>query len=553
LGLYARLSDEVDQGRLAQLVCAELYGELLRVLGFQRVGLVHTDAGPLSRVGTVGMTEEGPLVIAQARPVDDVTELLARNGRTLFEPFEVSEDESTESVARALTHVFNQADAPEFALVFSGPLLLITQRTRWAEGRYLVVNLQLVAERNDTKRGGEIDRVLTCVAAESLVPGADGTLWWADVLEESVSHTVGVSDDLRDGVRESIEILAGEVVARRRAQGLAPLPQDQAQTLAVQSLRFLYRILFLLYAEASPELGVLPAGDPVYEQGYSLDRLRELALVELSDPRAQHSTHLYDSLAVLFRMVDEGNASGVVFNPLKADLFTKQATSFIDEVGLGDGALQQVLERLLVSRKGAGVERGFISYAELGINQMGAVYEGLMSYTGFFAEEDLYEVAPGGDASKGSWVVPTDRAEGIAEKDFVTTVDPVTGVAQPVVHRTGSFVFRLAGRDRQQSASYYTPEVLTQFTVGQALEELLDQDGQTTPAREILNLKVCEPALGSGAFAIEAVRQLAEEYLRRRELELGEQVDPEVRPQEIQKIKAYLALHNVYGVDLNAT
>jgi len=55
--------------------------------------------------------------------------------------------------------------------------------------------------------------------------------------------------------------------------------------------------------------------------------------------------------------------------------------------------------------------------------------------------------------------------------------------------------------------------VLTRFTVQQALAELLDQDGRTTSAEEILHLTVCEPALGSGAFAIEAVRQLAEQYL----------------------------------------
>jgi hypothetical protein len=58
-------------------------------------------------------------------------------------------------------------------------------------------------------------------------------------------------------------------------------------------------------------------------------------------------------------------------------------------------------------------------------------------------------------------------------------------------------VFRLAGRERQQSASYYTPEVLTRFTVGQALAELLDQDGTKTPAADILGMTVCEPALGS--------------------------------------------------------
>ena len=88
------------------------------------------------------------------------------------------------------------------------------------------------------------------------------------------------------------------------------------------------------------------------------------------------------------------------------------------------------------------------------------------------------------------------------------------------------FVFRLAGRERQQSASYYTPEVLTRFVVSQALAELLDQDGRATTAEEILGLTVCEPALGSGAFAIEAVRQLAGEYLTRRQAELAQRIDP---------------------------
>ena len=129
----------------------------------------------------------------------------------------------------------------------------------------------------------------------------------------------------------------------------------------------------------------------------------------------------------------------------------------------------------------------------------------------------------------------------------------MTGEKKAVIHRRGTFVFRLAGRERQQSASYYTPEVLTRFTVSQALEELLDQDGHTTTAEEILGLTVCEPALGSGAFAIEAVRQLAEQYLRRRQAELGERIDPDKYPTELQRVKASIALHQVYGVDLNAT
>ncbi|WP_433285530.1 class I SAM-dependent DNA methyltransferase [Micromonospora sp. CA-244673] len=558
-------------GRNPDDVASGMHDQLLDVLELRGHGLVLYQQGPLWRVSPPGMTDRAPLVVVSARPVIAVEELMARDAVTLREPVQLTEEgEALKSAARLVSALFVADEAPDLVLVLAGRWALLAERERWAEGRYLAVDVQLVCERNDAKKGGEIDRVLTCLCAQSIAPDADGKLWWHGVLEASVKHTVGVSKDLRDGVRFSIEIIANEVVKRRRDQGLDPLPASEAQPLAKQSLRFLYRILFLLYAEASPELGVLPVGAPEYDQGYSLDRLRELVQAELATPRAQNGTHLYDSLSVLFRLVDSGHspattvaededsegpatAQGLTFNALRADLFRPEATAHIDAVGLGNQAMQKVLTHLLLSKEARGKDRGFISYAELGINQLGAVYEGLMSYTGFFAETDLYEVAKNGDPSKGSWVVPVERADGIDPGDFVKTIDPVTGEPKPVLHRQGSFVFRLAGRERQQSASYYTPEVLTRFTVGQALEELLDQDGRTTTAAEILEMTVCEPALGSGAFAIEAVRQLAEQYLKRRQAELGERIDPDEYPRELQKVKAYLALHNVYGVDLNAT
>ncbi len=538
-----------------------VYATLRRVLGYDDAGYHTHRTGPALAVSAPGITAGAPLVLIEATPVDAVDDLLEKDAPTLVEPWEPDDTTRLTSVPRLLSALFVADDGPDFALVLAGRWLLLTEKVRWAEGRYLAVDLQLVCERNETKRGGEIDRALTCIAADSLAPDADGAIWWAQTLEESVKHTVGVSQDLREGVRLSIEIIANEVVARRRATGLPPLPAGQAQPLAKQSLRFLYRILFLLYAEASPELEVLPVGASEYEQGYSLDRLRELTLVELPSPRAKAGTHLYESLALLFRLVDRGHLppdddgaapSGLTFQSLRADLFLPAATALIDEVGLGNEALQQVLRHLLLSKEAGGRDRGFISYAELGINQLGAVYEGLMSYTGFFATEDLYEVAKNGDPAKGSWVVPVHRATGISQADFVRFTDEVTGEVKPVIHEAGTFVFRLAGRERQQSASYYTPEVLTRFTVSQALEELLDQDG-ATPAEDLLHLTVCEPALGSGAFAIEAVRQLAEQYLRRRQDETGQRIDPDAYPRELQRVKAYLALHQVYGVDLNAT
>jgi Eco57I restriction-modification methylase len=557
--LASLLADAPD---VADAKLPDLYARLRTIFGYNTGEYTLKQVGPVIRVTTPDLNEAAPLVIAEARAADTVEDLIAKDGRTLLTPYEADETTTYTSVARLLSALFVADDGPEFALVLAGRWLLVTERARWAEGRYLAVNLQLVCDRNNTKSGGEIDRALACVSAESLAPDAEGGIWWHGVLEDSVKHTVGVSQDLREGVRLSIEIIANEVVQRRKAHGLDPLPQEQAQPLARQALRYLYRILFLLYAEASPELEVLPVGAEEYDQGYGLDRLRELTLVELTGPRAIEGTHLYDSLGRLFSLVDqghqppeagEGEQEGLVFNSLRADLFLPKATELIDKTGLGNAALQRVLRHLLLSKEARGKDRGFISYAELGINQLGAVYEGLMSYTGFFAEEDLYEVAKGGDPSKGSWVVPVDRADDISQDDFVRLEDEVTGEKKAVIHRRGTFVFRLAGRERQQSASYYTPEVLTRFTVSQALEELLDQDGHTTTAEEILGLTVCEPALGSGAFAIEAVRQLAGEYLRRRQRELRTQIDPEKYAAELQRVKASIALHQVYGVDLNAT
>lgn len=534
---------------------------LLDVLGYRRGEFTLRDEGPITWVAAPSMPDNPSLAILRTRPQATIDDLIAKHSSTLLTSWQPEGADDVTSVSTALSTLMTDADGPAFALVLAGRWCLVTEKERWPEGRWLAVDLQLVCERNDAKRGGEIDRALTCLDAASLAPDASGTTWWRETLDDSVKHTVGVSKDLREGVRLSIEIIANEVLRRRATPGLDPLPADQAQPLATQCLRYLYRILFLLYAEASPELGVLPVGAQEYDAGYGLDRLRDLALTEIHSERSRNGTHLYESLDRLFVLVDRGHTpagdeqlpEGLEFQGLRADLFRPAATAHIDETKLGNDALLQVLRKLLLSKESNRQQRGFISYVELGINQLGAVYEGLMSYTGSFATEDLYEVAKNGDPSKGSWVVPVHRSDHLDRADFVRERNEETGEDEPVLHRKGTFVFRLSGRDRQRSASYYTPEVLTRFTVQQALEELLDQDGQRTTAAEILQLTVCEPALGSGAFAVEAVRQLAEEYVSRREDELGKSIDPDECPREVQKVKAHIALHQVYGVDLNAT
>ncbi|GGV82984.1 hypothetical protein [Streptomyces thermoviolaceus] len=509
-------------------------------------------------------------------------------------------------------------DAPRFVLLLCGGVLVLADRSAWAEGRYLAVSLDTAFARNDTAKAGELSLLAALFSHDMLAPRPDGKgRRIDDLLKASRDNAVGVNSELRKGLQRSVEIIANEVLARLREAEVEPREIEDpkqgpfAKQLTRESLRYLYRILFLLYAEARPELGILPAEDSTYEAGYSIARLRELVARErkLADEESRNGFHLYASLDVLFNKVNYGHRPhgtepddhkpaderseqrGLRFEALRSELFDPKAITLIgrqvldprwDEDGdeqprwldlrLRNEALHQVLRLLTMkeaSRKGR--QGGFISYRNLGINQLGAVYEGLMSYTGIIAEEELAEVAkPGakkggkqyGDPEKGSWLIPADRLKDYPENTHVvySAQDAEQyGLRGPKKYDPGTFVYRLAGRDRETSASYYTPESLTKVTVELALKHRLDQekdaDGNTvrTRASELLRYTICEPALGSGAFLNEAINQVAEEYLKRRQEELGVSLDTSKALDVKQKVKAYIALHNAYGVDLNAT
>ncbi|WP_328693522.1 class I SAM-dependent DNA methyltransferase [Streptomyces phaeochromogenes] len=542
----------------------------------------------------------------------------------LLEPVPLNGQNTVPTGSKLASFLFACEDAPRYVLLLVGGVVVLADRTVWGEGRYLAVSLDAALQRNDTKAGGELDTIAALFGADSLrTPEEGGENPLAELVGKSTKHAVGVSSELRDGLRLSVELIAGEVLARLRDQGVRPedigeLP-DLGKQLTRESLRYLYRVLFLLYAEARPELGILPADYPEYQQGYGLGRLGELiAERDLVDEKSRQGTYLYESLDLLFTKVQEGYRSrrthgpsavetddgievddtvkasedvGLRFEPLHSKLFEAESIRLIglgaiphphddtDDSAEDDGSretdaeaghegsgrlldtrlrnatLYKVLRLLMITRGKKGERGGFISYAQLGINQLGAVYEGLMSYSGFIAadDEDLYEVAKGGDPKDGSWLIPKSKIDDYTRDVFVYRRDEETGEDVRVTYTPGSFVYRLSGRDRQTSASYYTPESLTKVTVQLALQHRLDQDGTTTEARELLDWKICEPALGSGAFLNEAINQVAAEYLRRRQEELGTPIDTEKYAVELQKAKAYVALHNSYGVDLNET
>ncbi|MDX3059312.1 class I SAM-dependent DNA methyltransferase [Streptomyces sp. NE06-03E] len=577
-----------------------LNADVLRALGFDaKPRTITVERAEQSYEVRVAHFEKGLVALDCGWAAEPDAALDPNGPGRLLEQLVLDGQHRVTTGSKLASFLFACEDAPRYVLLLVGGVVVLADRAAWGEGRYLAVSLDAALERNDTKAGGELDTVAALFGADSLrTPEEGGENPLAGLVDKSTKHAVGVSSELRDGLRISVELIANEVLERLREQGVRPedvkeLPELGRQ-LTRESLRFLYRILFLLYAEARPELGILPSDYPEYQQGYGLARLGDLvAEQDLVDEKSRRGFYLYESLDLLFRKVQEGyrprrthgassagaadeKASedlGLRFEPLHSKLFEQESIKLIgaravpdprhdaDEPGserfldtrLRNATLYRVL-RLLMLTRGKRKERGgFISYAQLGINQLGAVYEGLMSYSGFVAGEELYEVAKNGDPKDGSWLVPSSRADEYADSVYVRERDEYTGEERRVRHAPGSFVYRLSGRDRQTSASYYTPESLTKVTVQLALQHRLDQDDTVTPAQEMLDWKICEPALGSGAFLNEAINQVAAEYLRRRQDELGVAIDTEKYAQELQKAKAYIALHNSYGVDLNET
>ena len=468
--------------------------------------------------------------------------------------------------------VFGQDHPPRWLLVLSFSRVLLIERGKWTHNRLLRFDLDEILGRRE-------DATLKAAAAllhrDCLLPPEGQSL--LDSLDEnSHKHAFAVSEDLKYALRESIELIGNETIRYLREVLKDKLYERTDDALAgqlgLECLRYMYRLLFLFYIEARPDLGYAPLDSETYRKGYSLEHLRDLELVRLTSEESLNGYYLHHAVQTLFGLIRDGFDGarrggttdllataerthlhhGFRIRALDSALFRKGSTPLLDRVKLRNRVLQQVIQLMSLTRpaKGRRGRRGRISYAQLGINQLGAVYEALLSYRGFFAEEDLYEVKKAGEADdplKNAWFVPARDLDNYKEEERVYDRDD-EGRQKLRVHPRGRFIYRLSGRDRQKSASYYTPESLTRCVVKYALRELIPDD---MPADRILDLTVCEPAMGSAAFLNEAVNQLAEKYLERKQRERGKRIPHAEYADELQQVKHYIADRNVYGVDLN--
>ena len=330
---------------------------------------------------------------------------------------------------------------------------------------------------------------MTC-SAGTLLTRAGHTL-----LTEAESFQDEVRQDLQLGVVRALGVLQPAL-----AGGPA---RDQADARFAQALTLVYRILFLLFAESR---GLAPVHHPLYGASYAVTSLCREAMAG----RERHAG-LWDGMAAITRLSRTGcDAADFVAQPFNGRLFARASAPALESglaarptrsSALRDTALAEALV-VLATRSGRG-GRESISYADLGVEQLGAVYERVLDLD----TRDLTDIASR---------IPSEPAG------------------------------RAHSRRRKETGTFYTPQPLAEFVVRRTLGPLVH--GAT--ADDILALRVLDPAMGSGAFLVAACRFLADAY-ERALIDEGRCAETDFDPDTRAAIRRQVASRCLAGVDAN--
>ncbi|MFN4762711.1 Eco57I restriction-modification methylase domain-containing protein [Gillisia sp. Q332] len=485
-----------------------------------------------------------------------------------------------EVIKEALSELFllPEEKRPTYLIMLAGPKIFLIQYEKWKFDSYLLIDLEvLFTEAKTPQNKNYLALFYALLAKKQFISETESILKGLE--EDAHKASYGVTVTLKSAVIYAVEALANEAINFRLNNAIT-LEEKQkinkqlenenfARELKDECLNFVYRLLFIFYAESRADLEILPVKDATYQKGYSLEMLRDLEMVKLTTDSSLNGYFFSESLWKLFDFMHQGstNDGGFDLQPLDSPMFDNDQLKHLQGVQFRNVVLKEIVLRLSLSKRTNNKRVGRISYSNLGINQLGSVYESLLAYSGFFAGEDLIEVKNANDknGNGSAFLVPKSRRDDFKEKEILKKEEHPE---QDVLIEKGHFVYRLNGRDRKNSASYYTPEVLTHCTVKYTLKGIIDRlkvqqafvDGILTGtpcADEILELKILEPAMGAAAFHNEVINQLSVAYLELKEAEqqaIGrKRITPGDYKDELQKVKALIAANNVYGVDLNPT
>jgi len=360
-----------------------------------------------------------------------------------------------------------------------------------------------------------------------------------DVLRRSRSFQAVVSNALADQVLAALwELLRGFQQADQLGGGaghlLRDLPERDPQQLYGGLITVLMRLVFLLYAE---DEALMPS-DAVYEQNYKVSAIFEQLQRDAADyPDTMEQRYgAWAGLMSLCRLVFDGGGPSADYLPARhGQLFDPTVYPWLETPWISDGVVHAVLANLLI------VKGERISYRALDVEQIGSVYEGIMGYavrrmTGrciglkskpqgakkqltTAVDLDALLAVPGRE--RKAWLeeqaatnLPAQAATAL--RNASTETELLAALRQRINHDlfdgpqpAGSLVFQPT-QERRRSGSHYTPRSLTRPIVEEALRPWLERCDHRPTAAQILELKICDPAMGSGAFLVESCRYLAE-------------------------------------------
>ena len=349
---------------------------------------------------------------------------------------------------------------------------------------------------------------------DAFTPDPSGTSFLDHVLGESQQYTVGVSDDLKNRVYDVLRRLIGGFLDFPRNgfdQANPPLGEIQSSCLIL-----LYRVLFILYAESRD---LLPLDNRDYAMQYSLDHLATDIHEKLdgSIAFAPGASLYWTRLRQLFTLINDGWEDHIP--QYNGGLFNPQQHSFLEDYGIGDDALAQVIELLTRTEQG---ER--IAYRDLDVRHLGNIYEGLLEYQPRIASEDLVIVS-----NRGSETVAPKKSSPKHE----------------IAYSEGEVYLLTDKGERKATGSYYTPDYIVRYIVENTLAPLCEDKS----VDEILSLKILDPATGSGHFLVGVVDYLAEELITHPDApHMTETASEET---ELAYWRRRVVESCVYGVDLN--
>ncbi len=403
------------------------------------------------------------------------------------------------------------------------------------------------------------------------------------LLTESRKYQNVVSTQLAEQVMAALfELLRGFQAADDQRKGellRQVLAQDPNQVYS-GLLTVLMRLVFILYAE---DRGLL-SNDPVYVNYYSVTGLFERLRADAGRyPDTMDQRYgSWAQLLTLFRLIfDGGKHGGFQIPPREGYLFNRDRYPFLegrkadaapDVPRVSDGVLFRVLSNLLL------LDGERLSYRTLDVEQIGSVYEAIMGFDLEVAKGRSIAIKPAKAHGAPATInleellsaKPGDRAKWLAERtdqkltgqaldalkkaasldDLLAALEKkIARQVTPNVVPKGAMIFQPSD-ERRRSGSHYTPRSLTEPIVRKTLEPILKQLGDKPAPKQLLELKVCDPAMGSGAFLVEACRHLGDVLVKT--WHVHDQV-PRIPldEDEILHARRLIAQRCLYGVDKN--